>query len=89
MPKYLAYKTIRRLTLKLGNKDMVMICKGCAINWFTCRSYGNNGNSSWSLLGMVQNPRGLMHLIDYVDLFDEVLFGVHLLLARFLRSLFV
>ena len=87
MPKYLAFKMIRQLTLKLENKDMVMIWKGCVIKWFTCRSYVSNGNSSWTPLGMVQKPRGLMHLVDCVDNFDEVLFGVHFLLVRFLRSL--
>ena len=51
------------------------ICKGREINWFTCRPYGNIEKSSWRPLCTLQKTRGLMHLLDCVHIFYEVLFG--------------
>ena len=49
------------------------MCRGRELNGFTCSPCGGLECSSWWPSCTAQNPRFLMHLVNCVYLFDEVL----------------
>ena len=77
MQKYLDFLTDTTIDLKLKTMKVEKMCTGRELNEFTCNPCGGLQCSSWRPSCTVQNLMGLMHLINCVCIFDEVLLGVH------------